>query len=79
LLGTPTPGRLGNATFQEVYMIKKRTVINPLQDWVMQPFNQLFELAKGWLGSNIEATISLDDLFVFEQEQQVNAANQDRQ
>jgi hypothetical protein len=79
LLGTPTPGRLGNATFQEVYMIKKRTVINPLQDWVMQPFNQLFELAKGWLGSSIEATISLDDLFVFEQEQQVNAANQDRQ
>lgn len=80
LLGTPTPGRLGNSSFQDVYMVKKKTVINPMQEWVMQPFNQLFELAMTWFGrSDMRATLALDDLFVFDEEQRVEQQNQQRQ
>lgn len=75
LLGVPTPGRLGNSDFKDIYMVKQKTVIRPYQDWVMQPINQVYELAQKWFEAGDPATLALDDLFVFTEEVSIANAN----
>ena len=76
LLGVSSPGRLGNSDFRDIYMVKQATVIGPMQEWVMEPINELYQLAQMFLGSGPDVTLALDALFVFDEQAQVQQQNQ---
>lgn len=63
LMGVLVPGRLGGQSdFADIYQTKYYSVIVPLQDKTMNPFNELYKIASKHIAGAVEASVALQNL-----------------